>query len=119
MALFKVLFDGNEMNACSNNTSLAGTKSHRTDTSCNFCVCGNGTPRCSDLWCGLENCFSPNGSNCGLQEVCVPLTQETCLAPPCTPRGDCRELEPSKRVAPPNYPADINCWPNQVSVLVF
>jgi jagged-1 len=41
------------------------------------------------------------------------MSQETCLSPPCLPKGDCRALEPSRRVAPPAYPAPVECWPNQ------
>lgn len=47
-------------------------------------------------------------------QVCVPSTQETCLSPPCDPRGDCRTVEASKRVSPPKLPAPVDCWPNQV-----
>lgn len=43
----------------------------------------------------------------------MPTLHETCLSPPCLPRGDCRSLEPSRRVAPPKLPAPIECWPNQ------
>lgn len=91
------------------------------ETNCNACICINGQPRCSNLWCGLPNCLAPPSLNknatsttCELHEVCVPSSQETCLSPPCAPRGDCRSLEPSRRVAPPKLPAPSDCWPNQV-----
>lgn len=85
------------------------------ETNCNSCVCVNGQPKCSNIWCGLPNCLRKNSSAsiCELHEVCVPALQETCLSPPCIPRGDCRLLEPSRRVAPPKLPASIDCWPNQ------
>lgn len=108
-----VVLTGDDKIACSNSSVPA--RHLQAENLCNFCVCSNSVSRCSDLWCGLDNCSQSNGNNCGSQEVCVPQTQEACLLPPCAPRGDCRELEPSKRVAPPMYPADISCWPNQVS----
>lgn len=82
---------------------------------CNSCICVNGQPKCSNLWCGLPNCLSENItiSKCGIHEVCVPTSQDTCLYPPCRPHGDCRSLEPSRRVAPPRLPASTDCWPNQ------
>ncbi|XP_062537642.1 protein serrate [Armigeres subalbatus] len=85
---------------------------------CNSCVCVNGKPRCSNMWCGLRNCLNKNLSNsaCESHQVCVPAAQESCLAPPCTPRGDCRTFEPSRRVAPPRIPAPIDCWPNQATL---
>ncbi|XP_030370346.1 protein serrate [Scaptodrosophila lebanonensis] len=103
-------------------TALSG----RTDEDeyCNACVCENGTSRCTRLWCGLPNCFkvdplstSSNLSGvCKQHEVCVPALSETCLSPPCNVRGDCRALEPSRRVAPPRLPAKASCWPNQALV---
>lgn len=86
------------------------------ESNCNSCVCTNGKPRCSNLWCGLNNCLnrSHSGNACESHQVCVPAAQESCLSPPCTPRGDCRTFEPSRRVAPPRIPAPIDCWPNQV-----
>lgn len=85
------------------------------ETNCNSCICVNGKPKCSNLWCGLKNCLRSNVTNgCDSHEVCVPLTlHESCLSPPCIPRGDCRSLEPSRRVAPPKLPAPTECWPNQ------
>ena len=88
---------------------------------CNSCVCENGIRRCTNLWCGLPNCFRFNNSTktsnlsgvCKQHEVCVPALSETCLSPPCSTRGDCRSLEPSRRVAPPKLPAKTDCWPNQ------
>lgn len=111
-SLSLVISTGDEKITCSNNS--VPSRHLQGENLCNFCVCSNGVSRCSDLWCGLENCFMPNGTKCGSQEVCVPQTQETCLSSPCAPKGDCREIEPSKRVAPPMYPADVSCWPNQV-----
>ncbi|KAL7730301.1 hypothetical protein ACLKA6_016552 [Drosophila palustris] len=94
------------------------------DEHCNACVCENATSRCTNLWCGLPNCFkldplskSSNLSGvCKQHEVCVPTLGETCLSPPCGVRGDCRALEPSRRVAPPRLPAKATCWPNQALV---
>lgn len=62
----------------------------------------------------MPNCLKENGTrSCEIHEVCVPVLQEACLSPPCIPRGDCRRLEPSHRVAPPKLPTTIDCWPNQ------
>lgn len=84
------------------------------ETNCNSCICVNGKPKCSNIWCGLKNCLRSNiTSGCDLHEVCVPTLHESCLSPPCIPRGDCRSLEPSRRVAPPKLPAPTECWPNQ------
>lgn len=84
------------------------------ETNCNSCVCVNGKPKCSNMWCGLKNCLRSNvTSGCDLHEVCVPTLHESCLSPPCTPRGDCRIFERSRRVAPPKLPAPPECWPNQ------
>lgn len=84
------------------------------DTNCNSCICVNGKPKCSNIWCGLKNCLRSNtSSGCDSHEVCVPALHESCLLPPCLPRGDCRTIEPSRRVAPPKLPAKIDCWPNQ------
>lgn len=46
----------------------------------------------------------------------MPALQESCLSPPCAPRGDCRSLERSRRVAPPKLPAPADCWPNQATL---
>ncbi|XP_053686299.1 protein serrate [Sabethes cyaneus] len=88
------------------------------ESNCNSCVCANGKPRCSNLWCGLKNCLNRNLSNhaCETHQVCVPAAQESCLSPPCAPRGDCRTFEPSRRVAPPRIPAPTDCWPNQATL---
>ncbi|XP_055623547.1 protein serrate [Toxorhynchites rutilus septentrionalis] len=88
------------------------------ESNCNSCVCTNGKPRCSNLWCGLNNCLnrSHSGNACESHQVCVPAAQESCISPPCTPRGDCRTFEPSRRVAPPRIPAPIDCWPNQATL---
>lgn len=84
------------------------------ENSCNSCICINGKAKCSNIWCGLKNCLGSNTSNvCEVHEVCVPALHESCLSPPCEPRGDCRSLEPSRRVAPPKLPASTECWPNQ------
>lgn len=81
---------------------------------CNSCICLNGKPKCSNLWCGLPNCLKENiNRSCEIHEVCVPLPQETCLSPPCIPRGDCRRWEPSHRVPSPKLPKTTDCWPNQ------
>ena len=102
--------------------ALSASFSGRTDNDyCNACVCENGTARCTQLWCGLPNCFKVDASSkssnlsgvCKQHEVCVPALSETCLSPPCNVRGDCRALEPSRRVAPPKLPAPSSCWPNQ------
>lgn len=107
---------------CLNTTSLSPYNSIATETlddeidetNCNSCICVNGKPKCSNIWCGLKNCLRSNiSSGCDLHELCVPTLHESCLSPPCTPRGDCRSLEPSRRVAPPKLPAPIECWPNQ------
>lgn len=93
---------------------------HQSSNDCNSCICHNGKPKCSNIWCGLENCLSTVASSasakCQGHEVCVPTLQETCLYGPCEPRGDCRALEPSRRVAPPKFPAKISCWPNQAEL---
>lgn len=89
------------------------------ETNCNSCVCNEGKPKCTNLWCGLPNCLRPprNSTNgCGANEVCVPALQVSCLSPPCEPRGDCRAAEPSMRVAPPKLPAPQDCWPNQAQL---
>uniref|UniRef100_A0A182JX39 EGF-like domain-containing protein n=1 Tax=Anopheles christyi TaxID=43041 RepID=A0A182JX39_9DIPT len=91
------------------------------ETNCNSCICVNGKPRCSNLWCGLNNCLNRNqssgvGAVCESHQVCVPTSQESCLTPPCQPRGDCRTFEPSRRVAPPKIPAPTDCWPNQATL---
>lgn len=119
--IFPVLSDPSSV--CLNTTSLSpynaiGTETQEDkldETNCNSCICANGKPKCSNLWCGLKNCLRSNvSSGCDAHEVCVPLTlQESCLSPPCIPRGDCRSLEPSRRVAPPKLPAPVECWPNQ------
>lgn len=108
---------------CLNSTSLSpyhsiAIESHSAsaddEQSCNSCICDNGKPKCSNIWCGLKNCLKSNVTNiCESNEVCVPALHETCLSPPCQPRGDCRLLERSRRVAPPKIPAPIECWPNQ------
>lgn len=87
------------------------------ETNCNSCICVNGKPKCSNIWCGLKNCLRQNNaSSCDSHEVCVPALHETCLSPPCIFRGDCRSLEPSRRVAPPKLPAPTECWPNQADL---
>lgn len=89
------------------------------ESNCNSCICANGKPKCSNIWCGLKNCLKSNSSSattCQNHEVCVPALQETCLVSPCQPRGDCRKLEPSRRVAPPKLPAAAECWPNQATL---
>lgn len=87
------------------------------ESNCNSCVCVNGQAKCSSIWCGLPNCLKSNStSNCESHEVCVPALQESCLSPPCLPRGDCRSLERSRRVAPPKLPAPSDCWPNQATL---
>lgn len=86
------------------------------ETNCNSCICNEGKPKCTNLWCGLPNCLRPprNSTNgCVNNEVCVPALQVSCLSPPCEPRGDCRTAEPSMRVAPPKLPSPQECWPNQ------
>lgn len=85
---------------------------------CNSCICERNTSRCSNLWCGLPNCFATtrNGESvhkCNDNEACVEALKETCLSPPCERRGDCRRVEHSLRTAPPNYPVSSQCWPNQ------
>ncbi|CAD6995086.1 unnamed protein product [Ceratitis capitata] len=95
--------------------------SGNTDEYCNACICENGTSRCTNLWCGLPNCFKVDATRkssnlsgvCKQHEVCVPTVTEACLSPPCAVRGDCRTIEPSRRVAPPRLPANADCWPNQ------
>lgn len=92
-----------------------------TDEFCNACICENGTSRCTNLWCGLPNCFGSERQNksngrCKSHEVCVPTLNENCLKAPCPLRGDCRTLEPSHRVAPPRLPTKPDCWPNQATL---
>lgn len=118
---FSVLSDPSSV--CFNTTSLspyraidAGKQTERIDDehSCNSCICSNGKAKCSNIWCGLKNCLATNVTNvCASHEVCVPALHESCLYPPCEPRGDCRILERSRRVAPPKLPAPVECWPNQ------
>ncbi|EDS32806.1 serrate protein [Culex quinquefasciatus] len=90
------------------------------EANCNSCVCVNGKPRCSNLWCGLKNCMKANHSSgaCEGHQVCVQATPESCLTGlgTCAPRGDCRMSEPLRRVAPPQIPAPIDCWPNQATL---
>lgn len=118
--IFAVLSDPSS--ACLNTTTVSQytTENHASEsdeTICNSCICANGKPKCSNIWCGLKNCIRSNiSSECDLHEVCVPTLHGTCLSPPCLPRGDCRSLEPSRRVAPPKLPAPIECWPNQASL---
>uniref|UniRef100_A0A182XJ21 EGF-like domain-containing protein n=1 Tax=Anopheles quadriannulatus TaxID=34691 RepID=A0A182XJ21_ANOQN len=100
---------------------VAASQAPSDETNCNSCICVNGKPRCSNLWCGLNNCLNRNqssgvGSGCESHQVCVPTSQESCLTPPCQPRGDCRTFEPSRRVAPPKIPAPTDCWPNQATL---
>uniref|UniRef100_A0A1B0CSV8 Putative fibrillin n=1 Tax=Lutzomyia longipalpis TaxID=7200 RepID=A0A1B0CSV8_LUTLO len=97
--------------------SVNGTRDAVDETKCNSCTCVNGKPKCTNIWCGLPNCSRSTKANasmsCSTHEVCVPALVETCLAPPCDARGDCRALEPSRRVAPPKLPTSTDCWPNQ------
>uniref|UniRef100_A0A6P4ERX3 Delta-like protein n=1 Tax=Drosophila rhopaloa TaxID=1041015 RepID=A0A6P4ERX3_DRORH len=112
------------LNRSQNWLDIALTGRSDDDENCNACVCENGTSRCTNLWCGLPNCYkvdplskSSNLSGvCKQHEVCVPALSETCLSAPCDVRGDCRALEPSRRVAPPSLPAKSSCWPNQAVV---
>ncbi|XP_064548318.1 protein serrate [Drosophila montana] len=112
------------LNQSQNWLDIALTGRSDEDEHCNACVCENATSRCTNLWCGLANCFkldplskSSNLSGvCKQHEVCVPALGETCLSQPCSVRGDCRALEPSRRVAPPRLPAKASCWPNQALV---
>uniref|UniRef100_A0A182N5S1 EGF-like domain-containing protein n=1 Tax=Anopheles dirus TaxID=7168 RepID=A0A182N5S1_9DIPT len=114
---------GNDALGKPNSIDTAGTAPGAPDESnCNSCICVNGKARCSNLWCGLSNCLSRNQSTsagtsaCESHQVCVPTSQESCLTPPCRPRGDCRAFEPSRRVAPPKIPAPTDCWPNQATL---
>ncbi|XP_065372234.1 protein serrate [Calliphora vicina] len=103
---------------------LAQLLTGQTNEYCNACNCENGTSRCTNLWCGLPNCFKTDASSkssnfsgvCKQHEVCVPTLSENCLNGPCSLRGDCRSLEPSHRVAPPRLPAKADCWPNQANL---
>ncbi|KAH8267892.1 hypothetical protein KR026_010302 [Drosophila bipectinata] len=112
------------LNESQNWLDIALTGRSEDDDHCNACICENGTSKCTNLWCGLPNCYkldplskSSNLSGvCKQHEVCVPALSESCLSPPCNVRGDCRALEPSRRVAPPNLPAKASCWPNQAAV---
>ncbi|XP_020812019.1 protein serrate [Drosophila serrata] len=115
------------LNQSQNWLDIALTGRRDDDEHCNACVCENGTSRCTNLWCGLPNCYKlldplskssnlSGGGVCKQHEVCVPALGETCLSPPCNLRGDCRALEPSRRVAPPSLPAKASCWPNQAVV---
>ncbi|XP_066257423.1 protein jagged-1b [Euwallacea similis] len=82
---------------------------------CNTCICNSGMVKCTKLWCGLGNCKSPSQQNslCNLNQVCLPSSPESCLSPPCTPYGECRDLEGGRRVKPPMLPSPSSCWPNQ------
>lgn len=93
------------------------SSSENLDNNCNSCHCTNSIAKCSNIWCGLPNCVnSTNYNECESNEVCVPATKETCLSPPCIKRGDCREVEASRRVAPPKFPTSPKCWPNQATL---
>lgn len=94
---------------------------HQSNTTwqhdCNTCTCSLGTVRCTRVWCGLNNCLARSASQgtvtCGSGQVCVPAARETCITSPCTPWGECRDLEGGRRVGPPLFPAPQSCWPNQ------
>ncbi|XP_063231226.1 protein jagged-1b [Bacillus rossius redtenbacheri] len=88
---------------------------------CNTCVCRDSVARCTRVWCGLGNCLGhPNltvdPTTCLPSQVCVPSPGEACLAPPCAPWGECRDLQSGKRVGPPLLPAPPSCWPNQAAL---
>ncbi|XP_017780565.1 PREDICTED: protein jagged-1b isoform X2 [Nicrophorus vespilloides] len=80
---------------------------------CNTCICANGAVSCTKVWCGLGNCRNAPNTLCNMNQVCVPLSTESCLTPPCSPYGECRDLESGRRVKPPTVPAPSSCWPNQ------
>lgn len=82
------------------------------DDDCNVCECRNSKNRCSNVWCGPVNCLNGT-STCLTHEVCVPSPAESCLAPPCSPWGECRPVETGRRVGPPALPAPPSCWPGQ------
>ncbi|XP_044728206.1 protein jagged-1b isoform X2 [Chrysoperla carnea] len=88
---------------------------------CNTCICEEGKVKCTRVWCGLGNCLgqsTPNGRSviCQSNQVCVPSPRESCLTAPCTPWGECRNLESGRRVGPPSLPAPQSCWPNQATL---
>lgn len=43
------------------------------ETNCNACICVNGQPKCSNIWCGLPNCLKSQvgivPTQCELHEV--------------------------------------------------
>lgn len=82
---------------------------------CNTCACSGGSVRCTKVWCGLGNCRGAGTPQqiCEMNQVCVPMAADSCLAPPCQPYGECRDLENGRRVRPPALPAPPDCWPNQ------
>lgn len=70
MFYFLVLSDPSSV--CLNTTSLSpynplsdgdnkslnqSTEMYIDETNCNACICVNGQPRCSNIWCGLPNCL--------------------------------------------------------------
>ncbi|XP_057337294.1 protein jagged-1b-like [Microplitis mediator] len=91
--------------------SGAGCSATTWDNDCNVCECRNGKNQCSNVWCGQGNCL--NGTSCLAHEVCVPSPGESCLAPSCSPWGECRPVETGRRVGPPALPAPPSCWPGQ------
>lgn len=36
---------------------------------CNTCTCVQGIQRCSNLWCGLQDCLGVNSTKCAPHEV--------------------------------------------------
>nr|XP_018904563.1 PREDICTED: protein jagged-1b [Bemisia tabaci] len=82
---------------------------------CNNCTCLNGRISCTAVWCGFSNCQEYT-SSCNNNQVCVPSPQESCLTPPCSPWGECRDLLSGRQIGPPSIPAPASCWPNQVTV---
>nr|CUK27655.1 Serrate [Euperipatoides kanangrensis] len=85
---------------------------------CNTCICKNGKVTCSKMWCGPRNCLHhPNLTEptieCETDEVCVTLTKETCLTPPCLPWGQCH-TNMGASPALPEVPQ--SCFPNQPDI---
>nr|CAD7407711.1 unnamed protein product [Timema cristinae] len=112
--------EGVEVMAYSPGTCFWNTQYYSNNASwqyeCNMCSCKDSVVKCTKVWCGLGNCLGQDSIICQPNQVCVPSPREACLAPPCVPWGECRDLQSGKRVGPPQLPSLPSCWPNQASL---
>nr|CAD7441239.1 unnamed protein product [Timema bartmani] len=112
--------EGVEVMAYSPGTCFWNTQYYSNNASwqyeCNMCSCEDSVVKCTKVWCGLGNCLGQDSIICQPNQVCVPSPREACLAPPCVPWGECRDLQSGKRVGPPQLPSLPSCWPNQASL---